>query len=151
MVNSRNCNPQCGKVLTRCKISRCHKLFPFPWFSPTLQPAQPPSSMLSFSSSTLLYYISRSFGYRNIDDRHRNPYINIREIIWLGNQLTWTWWTWTTTRTTTRTTTTSTVTTRTTTRGQCNNVIVTLFNIIIINTMRTMTTMMRIYTLQCIA
>ena len=87
MVNSRNCNPQCGKVLTRCKISRCHKLFPFLWFSPTLQPALPPSSMLSFSSSTLLYYISRSFGYRNIDDRHRNPYINIREIIWLGNQL----------------------------------------------------------------
>ena len=31
---------------------------------------------------TLLYYISRSFGYR-----HRNPNINIREIIWLGNQL----------------------------------------------------------------
>ena len=38
-------------------------------------------------SSTLLYYISRSFGYRNIDDRHRNPNINIKEIIWLGNQL----------------------------------------------------------------
>ena len=30
--------------------------------------------------STLLYYISWSFGYRN-------PNINIREIIWLGNQL----------------------------------------------------------------
>ena len=30
-------------------------------------------------TSTLLYYISRSFGYRNIDDRHRNPNINIRD------------------------------------------------------------------------
>ena len=29
----------------------------------------------------------KSSGYRNIDDRHRNPNINIREIIWLGNQL----------------------------------------------------------------
>ena len=38
-------------------------------------------------TSTLLYYISRSFGYRNIDDRHRNPNINIKEIIWLGNRL----------------------------------------------------------------
>ena len=33
-------------------------------------------------TSTLLYYISRSSGYR-----HRNPNINVREIIWLGNQL----------------------------------------------------------------
>ena len=41
-----------------------------------------------FNISTLLFYISRSFGYR-----HRNPNINIREIIWLGNQL---WLTWTT-------------------------------------------------------
>ena len=32
--------------------------------------------------STLLYYISWSFGYQ-----HRNPNINIREIILLGNQL----------------------------------------------------------------
>ena len=38
-------------------------------------------------SSTLLCYISRAFGYRNIDDQHRNQNINIREIIWLGNQL----------------------------------------------------------------
>ena len=37
------------------------------------------------ANSTLLYYISQSFGYRNIDDQH--PDINIREIIWLGNQL----------------------------------------------------------------
>ena len=29
----------------------------------------------------------KSSGYRNIDDRHRNPNIHIREIIWLGNQL----------------------------------------------------------------
>ena len=34
--------------------------------------------------STLLCYISRSSGHR-----HRNPNINIREIIWLGNQLTY--------------------------------------------------------------
>ena len=31
----------------------------------------------------------KSYGYRHIDDRHRNPNINIREIIWLGNQLYW--------------------------------------------------------------
>ena len=37
--------------------------------------------------STLLCYISWSSGYWNIDDRHRHPNINIREIIWLGNQL----------------------------------------------------------------
>ena len=35
------------------------------------------------SISTLLYYISQVI----IDDRHRNPNINIREIIWLGNKL----------------------------------------------------------------
>ena len=29
----------------------------------------------------------KSSGYQNIDDRHRNPNIHIREIIWLGNQL----------------------------------------------------------------
>ena len=29
----------------------------------------------------------KSSGYRNIDDRHRNPNIHIKEIIWLGNQL----------------------------------------------------------------
>ena len=29
----------------------------------------------------------KSSGYGNIDDRHRNPNINIKEIIWLGNQL----------------------------------------------------------------
>ena len=29
----------------------------------------------------------KSSGYRNIDDRHINPNINTREIIWLGNQL----------------------------------------------------------------
>ena len=29
----------------------------------------------------------KSSGYRDIDDRHRNPNINTREIIWLGNQL----------------------------------------------------------------
>ena len=29
----------------------------------------------------------KSSGYRNIDDRHRNPNNNTREIIWLGNQL----------------------------------------------------------------
>ena len=33
----------------------------------------------------------KSSGYRNIDDRHRNPNINIREIIWLGNQLVNNW------------------------------------------------------------
>ena len=41
-------------------------------------------------SSTLLYYISQVIWvskYRNIDDRHKNPNINIKEIIWLGNQL----------------------------------------------------------------
>ena len=41
--------------------------------------------------STLLYfciyYISRSSGYQNIDDWHRTRNINIKEIIWLGNQL----------------------------------------------------------------
>ena len=40
--------------------------------------------------STLLYYISQVIWvskYRYIDDRHRNPNINIKEIIWLGNQL----------------------------------------------------------------
>ena len=48
--------------------------------------------------STLLYHIS---GYRNTDDRHRNPNINIREITWLGNQLrsvvliNWTSFNWT--------------------------------------------------------
>ena len=36
------------------------------------------------TNSTLLNYIS--YGYQNIDDRHRNPNINIREIIWMGNQ-----------------------------------------------------------------
>ena len=33
----------------------------------------------------VLYFLV--IGYWNIDDRHRNPNINIREIIWLGNQL----------------------------------------------------------------
>ena len=35
--------------------------------------------------STSLYYISLSLGFGNIDDRHRHPNINIREITWLGD------------------------------------------------------------------
>ena len=38
-------------------------------------------------NSTLLCYIYWSSGYWNIDDWHRNPNVNIRENIWLGNQL----------------------------------------------------------------
>ena len=41
---------------------------------------------ITCSVSTLLYYICRSSGYWNIA-RHRNSNINIREIIWMGNQL----------------------------------------------------------------
>ena len=37
-------------------------------------------------SSTSLYYISLSLGFGNIDDRHRHPNINIREIILLGSR-----------------------------------------------------------------
>ena len=36
-------------------------------------------------TSISLYYISLSLGFGNIDDRHRHPNINIREIIWLGD------------------------------------------------------------------
>ena len=36
-------------------------------------------------SNTSLYYISLSLGFVNIDDQHRHPNINIREIIWLGD------------------------------------------------------------------
>ena len=43
--------------------------------------------MLMVPLSTLLCYISRSSGYQNIYDQHRNPNIIIRDIIWLGNQL----------------------------------------------------------------
>ena len=33
----------------------------------------------------VMYYISLSLGFGIIDDRHRRPNINIREIIWLGD------------------------------------------------------------------
>ena len=42
-------------------------------------------------AGTLLYYISQVIWVSKYDDRHRNPNINIREIIWLGNQL-WAGW-----------------------------------------------------------
>ena len=38
-------------------------------------------------SGTSLYYISLSLVFGNIDDRHRKPKSNIREIIWLGDLL----------------------------------------------------------------
>ena len=38
-----------------------------------------------FWCSALLYYNSLSLGFGNIDDRHRKPNSNIREIIWLGD------------------------------------------------------------------
>ena len=52
------------------------------------------SLALARSSSPLAHCFTifiKSSGYRNIDDCHRNPNINIREIIWLGNQLTGHW------------------------------------------------------------
>ena len=45
------------------------------------------SLALARSSSPLAHCFTifiKSSGYRNIDDCHRNPNINIREIIWLG-------------------------------------------------------------------
>ena len=45
----------------------------------------PPSAWQGIAHCCTIFL--KSSGYRNIDDRHRNPNINIREIIWLGNQL----------------------------------------------------------------
>ena len=45
------------------------------------------SSLTSVSVANCCTIFLKSSGYRNIDDRHRNPNINTREIIWLGNQL----------------------------------------------------------------
>ena len=45
----------------------------------------PPSAWQGIAHCCTIFL--KSSGYRNIDDRHRNPNINTREIIWLGNQL----------------------------------------------------------------
>ena len=77
--------PQCWRVLNVGKNSPGTSAHPPLVSTPTYMstPCRDDSEVAHCCTIFL-----KSSGYRNIDDWHRNPNINIKEIIWLGNQLT---------------------------------------------------------------